>query len=98
MPLERDAEFCPAFAEAEVDVSLEAAAPDLSACTDALPLAEELGVGVLVMRPLGQGVLAAKPPPLEALFRCAMRIEDRLLRHGARLPFGGSILSTAVKP
>jgi aryl-alcohol dehydrogenase-like predicted oxidoreductase len=34
---------------------------------DVLPLAAELDVGVLVMRPLGQGVLAAKSPPAEAL-------------------------------
>jgi len=42
VPSERDAELCPAFAEVEVEVLLEAAAPDLSACTDVLPLAEEL--------------------------------------------------------
>jgi aryl-alcohol dehydrogenase-like predicted oxidoreductase len=34
---------------------------------DVLPLAAELDIGVLVMRPLGQGVLAAKSPPPEAL-------------------------------
>jgi len=34
---------------------------------DVLPLAAELDIGVLVMRPLGQGVLAAKSPPSEAL-------------------------------
>jgi aryl-alcohol dehydrogenase-like predicted oxidoreductase len=34
---------------------------------DLLPLAAELDIGVLVMRPLGQGVLAAKSPPPEAL-------------------------------
>src|SRR5438132_124261 len=32
-----------------------------------LPLAAELDIGVLVMRPLGQGVLAAKSPPTEAI-------------------------------
>jgi len=42
VPPERDAELCPAFAEVEVEVLLEAAAPDLSVCTDVLPLAEEL--------------------------------------------------------
>jgi aryl-alcohol dehydrogenase-like predicted oxidoreductase len=34
-----------------------------------LPLAAELDIGVLVIRPLGQGVVAAKSPPPEAL-RC----------------------------
>jgi aryl-alcohol dehydrogenase-like predicted oxidoreductase len=38
---------------------------------DVLPLAAELDIGVLVMRPLGQGVLAAKSPPPEALARLA---------------------------
>jgi aryl-alcohol dehydrogenase-like predicted oxidoreductase len=38
---------------------------------DVLPLAAELDIGVLVMRPLGQGVLAAKSPPPGALQRLA---------------------------
>jgi aryl-alcohol dehydrogenase-like predicted oxidoreductase len=38
---------------------------------DLLPLAAELDIGVLVMRPLGQGVLAAKSPPPQALERLA---------------------------
>lgn len=32
-----------------------------------LPLAAELGLGVLVMQPLGEGSLARRPPPAEAL-------------------------------
>jgi aryl-alcohol dehydrogenase-like predicted oxidoreductase len=32
-----------------------------------LPLAQELDIGVLVMRPLGQGMLARRPPPPEKL-------------------------------
>jgi hypothetical protein len=42
VPSERYAELCPAFAEVEVEVLLDAAAPDLSVCTDVLPLAVEL--------------------------------------------------------
>jgi aryl-alcohol dehydrogenase-like predicted oxidoreductase len=38
---------------------------------DLLPLAAELDIAVLVMRPLGRGVLAAKSPPPEALQRLA---------------------------
>jgi aryl-alcohol dehydrogenase-like predicted oxidoreductase len=34
---------------------------------DVLPLAAELDIGVLIMRPLGRGVLAAKSPPAESL-------------------------------
>src|SRR6266568_1837735 len=41
-----------------------------------VPLAAELDVGVLVMRPLGQGVLAAKSPPPEAL-ECLARFGIR---------------------
>jgi len=36
-----------------------------------LPLAAELDIGVLVMRPLGQGALAAKEPPAQALEQLA---------------------------
>jgi ubiquinone/menaquinone biosynthesis C-methylase UbiE len=38
------------------------------------------------------------PGAVEAAFRGVMRFENTLLRHGVRLPFGGSILATAVKP
>ncbi|MCU1243128.1 MAG: hypothetical protein JWO71_3854 [Candidatus Acidoferrum typicum] len=42
MPPESDAELCPAFADVEVDMLLEAVAPDLSACTDVPAAADEL--------------------------------------------------------
>ena len=37
------------------------------------------------------------PPPVELAFRGIMRIENSLLGHGIRLPFGGSLLATAIK-
>jgi hypothetical protein len=42
VPSESVAEFRPAFAEVAVELLLEAEAPDLSAWTDVLLLAEEL--------------------------------------------------------
>jgi hypothetical protein len=42
VPLASDAELCPVFAEVELELLLDADAPDLSACTDVLLLAEEL--------------------------------------------------------
>jgi hypothetical protein len=42
VPLESDAEPRPAFAELLLEALLEAVAPDLSACTDVLPAADEL--------------------------------------------------------
>lgn len=44
-----------------VQVNLNAAQPELAG--DILPAAAEHGIGVLVMRPLGQGQLLASPPP-----------------------------------
>ena len=37
------------------------------------------------------------PRLLERAFRGIMRVENMLLRHGIALPFGGSVLATAVK-
>jgi hypothetical protein len=37
------------------------------------------------------------PAALESLFRAVMRFENAMLRHGVTLPFGGSILASAVK-
>ena len=38
---------------------------------DVLPLADQLGLGVLVMQPLGAGLLVRRPPPARALERLA---------------------------
>jgi len=38
------------------------------------------------------------PPLVERLFDSTLRCELALAAHGLRLPFGGSILATAVKP
>jgi len=37
------------------------------------------------------------PPPLDAVCRALGRVEDKLLRRGLRLPFGGSLLAVAAK-
>ena len=42
--------------------------------------------------------VALLPAPVEALFRLIVRMEAALLSLGLRLPFGGSVLATAVKP
>ena len=42
--------------------------------------------------------VALLPAPAERVFGAVMALENRLLRAGIRLPFGGSILATAVKP
>jgi hypothetical protein len=38
------------------------------------------------------------PAPLEALFRVIVWTEAAVVGLGLRLPFGGSVLATAVKP
>jgi SAM-dependent methyltransferase len=38
------------------------------------------------------------PAPVDRIFRAAMRLENALLRRGMSLPFGGSVMATAVKP
>ncbi|HVM78962.1 MAG TPA: methyltransferase domain-containing protein [Stellaceae bacterium] len=42
--------------------------------------------------------VAMLPAPVEAAFRLVVRIEAGLVGLGLRLPFGGSVLATAVKP
>jgi hypothetical protein len=42
VPVASDAELCPPFAEVELELLLDAEAPDLSACTEVLLLAVEL--------------------------------------------------------
>jgi len=42
-------------------------ARDHAAARDLLPLAESLGIGVLVMRPFGEGTLVRRAPPAAAL-------------------------------
>jgi hypothetical protein len=37
------------------------------------------------------------PAAIETAFSGIMRFENSLLGHGLRLPFGGSILATAIK-
>jgi SAM-dependent methyltransferase len=48
--------------------------------------------------PRGSSDVMSFPAPLEQLFRGVMRLESRLLGSGLHLPFGGSILASAVKP
>jgi len=42
--------------------------------------------------------VALGPAPVERVFGAALRLEQRLFAAGLALPFGGSILATAVKP
>jgi SAM-dependent methyltransferase len=46
----------------------------------------------------GSSDVAPFPAAIEGAFRAAMRLEGALLRRGVVLPYGGSILATAVKP
>jgi hypothetical protein len=41
--------------------------------------------------------VALYPAPVEALCRAATRVEREWLRHGLRLPFGGSLIAVAAK-
>ena len=45
----------------------------------------------------GESDVRLYPAPIEALCRAATTIERALLRHGVRLPFGGSLIAVAVK-
>jgi hypothetical protein len=38
------------------------------------------------------------PAPVERLFAAIVALEAALLRTGLRLPFGGSVLATAMRP
>jgi SAM-dependent methyltransferase len=56
---------------------------------------------LMMLRRLGRGDGASDvrhfPAAIETAFSGIMRLENRLLGHGLRLPFGGSILATAIK-
>jgi len=49
-------------------------------------------------KPAGDSEVALLPAPLERIFGAVMALENRLLKAGLGLPFGGSILATAVRP
>jgi len=57
---------------------------------------------MLLRRKLGRGraesEVALLPATLERLFAACLALERRLVAAGIRLPFGGSILATAVRP
>jgi SAM-dependent methyltransferase len=48
--------------------------------------------------PVPRSDVALLPAPFERAFAAVMALEGRLLRGGAALPFGGSLLAVAVKP
>ena len=49
-------------------------------------------------KPAAGSEVALLPAPLERVFGAVMALENRLLKAGIALPFGGSILATAVRP
>jgi len=58
---------------------------------------------MVIRRGLSRGNAATSdvmpyPAPVETAFRRVLKLERRLLERGIALPFGGSVLATAVKP
>ncbi|MHA7959210.1 aldo/keto reductase [Streptomyces sp. L500] len=80
-----------------VQVNLNAAEPALA--EDILPAAAEAGIGVLVMRPFGEGGLLAAPPPADRLreLGCATWSEA-LLRWVLSRPQVTSVLTATSRP
>lgn len=80
-----------------VQVNLNAAETELA--EDILPAAAEAGIGVLVMRPFGQGELLTTPPPAEWLreLGCATWSEA-LLRWVLAQPQVTSVLTATSRP
>lgn len=80
-----------------VQINLNAAEADLAA--DVLPAAAERGIGVLVMRPFGQGELFASAPPADWLhdLGCA-DWSEALLRWNLSHPEVTSVLAATSSP
>lgn len=80
-----------------VQINLNAAEPGLA--EDILPAAAERGIGVLVMRPLGQGALLASPPPAEWLRELGCTTwNEALLRWVLSHPQVTSVLAATSNP
>ncbi|MEU0795286.1 aldo/keto reductase [Amycolatopsis sp. NPDC005961] len=80
-----------------VQVNLNAAQPELA--EDILPAAAERGIGVLVMRPLGQGQLLASPPPVGWLSELGCTTwSEALIRWVLSFPQVTTVLTATANP
>ncbi|MFD6934730.1 aldo/keto reductase [Streptomyces goshikiensis] len=80
-----------------IQVNLNASEPTLAA--DILPAADEAGIGVIVMRPFGEGALLAAPPPAAFLRELGCSSwSEALLRWVLAHPQVTTVLTATSRP